>query len=94
MSSWPKSAQLTSDAIHPSQNLTALPANLDDDQLEDPDAVPQPMSVYTVSLSCSARSDMKPISMHILRFKFVQLYREITDYMASRHTPSYSFILS
>ena len=36
----------------------------------------------------------KPISMQICRIKFVELYRQITDHMASRSTPSYSFILS
>lgn len=43
-------ALLISDIVHPAQNLTALPANLDDDQLEDPEAVPRPLSVYTVRI--------------------------------------------
>lgn len=34
------------------------------------------------------------MSMQILRFKFVQLYREITDHMMSHQNPSYSFILA
>ncbi|KAL1410680.1 hypothetical protein Q8F55_004699 [Vanrija albida] len=69
-------------SVHPSQNLTALPANLEDDQLEDPAAVPHPLSVYT------------PINMHIFKCKFVTLYREITDHMMAHATPSYAFILA
>jgi hypothetical protein len=66
--------------IHPSQNFTALPANLDDDRLDD-DGAELPLDVYT------------PISMQIFRFKFVTLYREVTDHMATRKIPSYPFIM-
>lgn len=66
--------------IHPAQNLTVFPSNLRDDELDDPDAAPQPMSVYT------------PISMQIFRFQFVQVYREITDHMAAHPDPPYTFI--
>ncbi|WOO85297.1 putative transcriptional regulatory protein [Vanrija pseudolonga] len=69
-------------SVHPSQNMTALPANLDDTQLEDPTAIPHPLSVCT------------PINMHIFKCKFVTLYREITDHMTIHKTPSYSFILA
>lgn len=73
-------AMLTADAIHPSQNLTVLPSNFDDDQLDDPSALPHPLDVYT------------PINKHIFLFKFAMLYRQITDHMASQQT-SYAFIL-
>jgi hypothetical protein len=32
--------------------------------------------------------------MHIFRFKFVQMYREITDHITTHQTPSYQFILA
>lgn len=43
------------DVIHPTQNLTALPLNIEEDRLDDPNAAPQPLSVYTVRIPRSAR---------------------------------------
>lgn len=74
-------AALTPDSIHPSQNLTVLPYNFHDEELDDPTAVPHPLSVYT------------PINKHIFLFKFAMLYRQITDHMASSQKTSYAFIL-
>lgn len=51
--------------VVPMQNLSALPSNLRDDQLEDDDAVAEPLSVYTVSSSgcclvCMPLTDHSP----------------------------------
>ncbi|GMK58036.1 hypothetical protein CspeluHIS016_0500680 [Cutaneotrichosporon spelunceum] len=68
--------------VHPSQNLTALPLNVEEELLDDPNAQPQPLSTYT------------NMSMHIFRFKFVQMYREITDHTMTHQNPSYQFVLA
>ncbi|KAF9027330.1 hypothetical protein BDZ89DRAFT_1160859 [Hymenopellis radicata] len=68
-------------AVHPSQNHTGFPANVNDAELVDGHAVCEhPLEVYT------------EMSFSLARIRFVSLYREIVDEMNSPTGTGYSFV--
>ncbi|KAJ7204411.1 fungal-specific transcription factor domain-containing protein [Mycena pura] len=74
-------------SIHPSQNHTGFPANINDDDLSDERPfAPQPAHTYTAS-----PMTVQEMTFSLCRLRFVELYRQIIDNML---TPSgYSFVL-
>ncbi|ORY91511.1 fungal-specific transcription factor domain-domain-containing protein [Leucosporidium creatinivorum] len=67
--------------VHPSQNHTAPPSNVNDEDLGD-EYFERPMSEYTES------------SMSIFKLQFVTLYREFVDHITTRQPADYGFIIN
>lgn len=68
-------------AVHPSQNHTGFPANVNDADIVDGQLLcEQPLEVYT------------EMSFSLTRLRFVSLYREIVDEMNSPTGTGYSFV--
>lgn len=60
-------------SIHPSQNFTDFPSNINDSDLRDGQPViPRPTEEYT------------QVSFSICKFRFVSLYRELVDVSSSQ----------
>ncbi|SGY79044.1 BQ5605_C008g05021 [Microbotryum silenes-dioicae] len=68
------------DCVHPSQNHTAPPSNVNDADMND-DYVSRPLSQYTES------------TMTILKLRFVTLYREFVDHLNVNQLADYDFIV-
>lgn len=68
-------------SIHPDQNRSAPPLNMDDETLERPNEQPKPLTEYT------------SMSFHLLKIRFINLYRELTDHLNLNSPASYPWIL-